>query len=192
MSVSNPAPHPALFDGDDRLFIENVAGAGTYLEYGMGESTLWVLANTDAVVYAVDTSAHWVGQVCARAADPSRLHARWIDLGPLGDWGTPVTFARRHHFRDYVEGFWRDGVGPDFVLIDGRFRVACFLHSLLSAAPGTRILFDDYAGRPWYHAIEEFVVPAVKGRRQALFVVPERFDRAEAEKAREHFLYVRE
>jgi hypothetical protein len=48
-----------------------------------------------------------------------------------------------------VHSPWRRGaVKPDLVLIDGRFRLACFLHPLLAAAPGTPILFDDYTNRP--------------------------------------------
>jgi hypothetical protein len=43
-------------------------------------------------------------------------------------------------------------------LIDGRFRVACVLESLLHLGPNTtcNILVDDYAGRPHYKSIEEF------------------------------------
>lgn len=181
-----------LFDGDDLLFKRYVAGARSYAEYGMGASTLWVLANTTATVHAVDTSRDWVESVRSRARQPDRLQADWIDVGPLGDWGMPLTYARRHHFRDYVEAVWRAPADPEVVLVDGRFRVCCFLHSLLSASAGTRILFDDYHGRPWYKVVEEFVRPAERCGRQAVFVVPEVFDRDAVREAREQFLYVRE
>jgi len=42
------------------------------------------------------------------------------------------------------------------VSVDGRFRVASFLFSLLSARTGTTILFDDYMDRPNYFVVEEF------------------------------------
>jgi hypothetical protein len=38
-------------------------------------------------------------------------------------------------------------VKPDLVLINSRFRLACFMHSLLAADPGTPLLFDDYTNR---------------------------------------------
>lgn len=41
-------------------------------------------------------------------------------------------------------------------MIDGRFRVACFLYSLLCAETGTVILFDDYSLRFRYHLVEDF------------------------------------
>lgn len=45
------------------------------------------------------------------------------------------------------------------VLVVGRFRVACFVYSLLCAQTRTIILFDDYANREHYHAVEEFSRP---------------------------------
>jgi hypothetical protein len=187
---SNSDSGASLFDGNGQLFARTLADATVYAEYGMGASTLWALANTRAVVHAVDTSAKWVEEVQSKAADRARLHATWIDLGKLGNWGWPQTYANRHRFPHYIEAVWNKGVRPDVVLIDGRFRVCCFLHSLLSAAPGTRIIFDDYSDRPWYHVVEEFVAPAERRGRQALFVVPKTFDRKSASQARNHFLYV--
>lgn len=63
------------------------------------------------------------------------------------------------------------------MLVDGRFRVACFLASLLSATPGTLIIRDDYAGRRGKYAIAESHAPlrAMLGRA-ALFEVPEQVD----------------
>jgi hypothetical protein len=45
---------------------------------------------------------------------------------------------------------------PDLILVDGRFRVACFLYSLLCAETNTTILFDDYTERPEYFIVEKF------------------------------------
>ena len=56
------------------------------------------------------------------------------------------------------------GLAPDLVLVDGRFRAACFLASLLFARPGAVILFDDYVDRPFYHTVEAFGTPALHGR----------------------------
>lgn len=187
---SNLENDPALFDGEGKLFVRSLAGASVYAEYGMGASTLWVLANTPAVVHAVDSSRQWVDDVVKQAPDRSRIHATWIDLGQLGDWGWPQTYAQRHRFPHYIQAVWGGNAKPEVVLIDGRFRVCSFLHSLLTADAGTPIIFDDYAGRPWYHVIEEFVKPTERHGRQALFVVPKSFDRKAAAEARNHFLYV--
>ena len=40
--------------------------------------------------------------------------------------------------------FFENKLVPDLILIDGRFRVCCFLSSLKYGNVGTKILFDDY------------------------------------------------
>ena len=161
-----------LFEGDDGLFTEAIAGAEVYAEYGCGQSTRWVLEHTAATVYAVDTSEDWVAHV--RQSDPTgeRLHVHWVDVGPLGSWGTPTGFTKRENFAAYTDWAWDQGVSPDVVLVDGRFRVASFLTSLRRAEPGTTILFDDYRDRPQYHLVEEFVPVADRCGRQVRFEVP--------------------
>lgn len=62
---------------------------------------------------------------------------------------------------------------PDLILIDGRFRPACFIQCLLHVKPGTRILFDDYVDRPNYHLVEEFAKPIAYYGNLAEFCVPE-------------------
>jgi len=58
------------------------------------------------------------------------------------------------------------------VLIDGRFRVACFLCTVMHTSPDTVIIFDDYADRPPDHVVEEVIAPVEVNERQAEFVSP--------------------
>lgn len=161
-----------LFGGDMALFVREVAEADVYAEYGCGQSTLWVLEQTGADSLSVDSNPDWVRHVGERAAAPDRLDLHWADLGPVGDWGWPRSYAKRANFADYTDWLWQQDKMPDTVLIDGRFRVCCFLTTLKYAAAGTTILFDDYAERGHYHIVEEFLAPAERCGRQALFVVP--------------------
>ena len=164
-----------LFDGDDGLFKSILPSVKNYFEYGCGKSTEYVYKNTTANIYAVDTSKEWVGKVRNIANDNQvqRLHVNWVDVGELGDWGTPVSFAKRANFIQYANSPWNSGVAPDLILIDGRFRVYCFLTSVYNAPLGTKILFDDYMNRPEYHVAEEFLDIREICGRQALFVVNE-------------------
>jgi hypothetical protein len=181
-----------LFSGDDEMFKRLASQSKRYGEYGMGASTLWVLANTQAEVVAVDTAQQWVENVKAnaKASDQARLNAKWIDVGDVGMAGRPKSFAKRSSFEDYVTSIWKSASDMDLILVDGRFRVCCFLQSLLSAAPGTRILFDDYTKRPHYHLVEEFVRRDQECGRQCLFTVPEQLDRDAITALRDRFLYV--
>ncbi|MAO75600.1 MAG: hypothetical protein CL699_04770, partial [Chloroflexi bacterium] len=95
-----------------------------------------------------------------------------------------------HHFDIYTSSIWNRAEKPDVVLIDGRFRVACFLKSLLHAPPNTVILFDDYINRPHYHVVEEFLTPDQTCGRQASFIVPQNINKEKIEEMYNQFLIV--
>ena len=96
-----------------------------------------------------------------------------INLGPTISYGYPKTYEKRKQFTLYCNSIWNhQGLIPEIVLIDGRFRVACFLTCLLKAKHGTKLIFDDYVSNPHYHIVEEFLKPKEYCGRQALFIVP--------------------
>lgn len=43
----------------------------------------------------------------------------------------------------------------DFCLVDGRFRVACFLHSLLHCRADMLLAIHDFENRKRYHVLRE-------------------------------------
>jgi hypothetical protein len=157
-----------MFDGDDKLFVSLLPKVRTYIEYGCGQSTVFVAQNTNAVIYSVDTSQVWSTNT-KQQIHRSNVNIHWIDVGPIGDWGYPLSFQYRSQFRLYCEWPWQQTTLADLVLIDGRFRVACFLSVLKHAAEGTKIIIDDYNNRPMYHVAEEFLPKLDTHGRQALF-----------------------
>lgn len=188
MEITEPM---VLFDGDDAAFRAIVRGARVYGEYGVGASTEYVYRHTGARIVAVETSRGWAAEV-ARGKDRARLQLFWADLGPVGNWGYPLTYAKRGDFASYTDAIWQLPEKPDVVLIDGRFRVACFLTSLLHGDPGLTIVFDDYAGRPHYHLVEEFLAPRAACGRQAIFERPAKVDEARLRRTIEQFRMVRD
>jgi len=162
-----------LFDGDDALFKDLIKETKTYFEYGCGKSTEFVFCHTAAYIRAVDTSQQWVHktQSLAKKGQDDRLSITWIDVGEVGDWGRPTSFSKRQNFRKYADHLWLGNNEPDLVLIDGRFRVLCFLTTAKHAPVGTKILFDDYVNRPFYHVAEEYLNRLDVCGRQALFEV---------------------
>ena len=162
-----------LFDGDDTLFKELIKNTEIYFEYGCGKSTEFVYKYTKASIHAVDTSIDWVNRLkrLAVGEDSERVNLNWIDVGKVGEWGVPISFERRENFKVYAELMWQKQIAPDLVLIDGRFRVFCFLTSVNLAPVGTKILFDDYTNRPFFHVAEEFCEKIETCGRQALFEV---------------------
>ena len=159
-----------LFDGDDKLFKKLIKDANVYFEYGCGKSTNYVLNFSKAKIFSVDTSELWLKRVNSNSDNP-RLNLKWVDVGNIGNWGYPTSFRMRKNFPIYANWFWNKDEKPDLVLIDGRFRIFCFLTSILHANVGTKILFDDYINRPFYHVVEEFCSIVDTCGRQALFEV---------------------
>lgn len=161
-----------IFEGNDEKFKELVESCLVYGEYGCGLSTQWVAKGTSAYIYSVDSSSKWIETVKHKVGVRDGLFMRHVNLGELGHWGRPLSYAKRDNFSEYTDWLWQQDRKPDVILIDGRFRVACFLTSLLHAEPNAKIVFDDYLHRPEYYIVEEFADKPEFSGRQAIFVVP--------------------
>lgn len=164
------------FDGKGQLWVALIPHTERYAEWGTGESTAFALRETTCRVRAVDTSSEWLEQTLEPWGSDSRIEQQHVDLGPLLGWGRPASYRFRDRIDDYLSGPFGGGFNPDLVLVDGRFRVACFLSALLHAAAGTLIIFDDYRNREHYHIVEEVLEPIAISGRQAVFVRPETID----------------
>lgn len=172
---------------DFALFRAELAHSNTYAEYGIGASTVFACGYENLAIRAVETDPDWVDAVGEIVGDRAQIiHA---DLGPVSGLGRPLSYDRATHFKDYTYGIFSKGFSPDLILIDGRFRVACFLASLLEASVGTRIILDDYQ-RARYQVVEEIVSPVDRTSRQALFVKPSTLDVEKARSLFEKFEFV--
>ena len=163
-----------LFDGDDGLFKNLIKDVKIYFEYGCGKSTQFIYCNSNCKIFAVDTSKFWIEKVSniSSLGKPERLNLKWINVGDIEDWGYPISFKMRDNFNLYANWFWKKNECPDLVLIDGRFRVLCFLTTIKHAPIGTKIIFDDYTNRPNYHFVEKYLSRVKECGRQCMFVVP--------------------
>jgi hypothetical protein len=170
------------------FFRQSLNSADCYLEFGCGGSTVYACNEAKVrTVISVDTDPMWVEHVkkecpSERSArqDETTLHLLHVDLGPVENWGTPKDNNRARDFWKYSTSPWemaaRENAVPDVVLIDGRFRVACFLYSLLAARKGTLIIFDDYLDRPEYFVAEKYCQLEGKAGRMGFFFVSKNFD----------------
>lgn len=154
-SVVEAEPH---FDPIGRSFFENrLRNTSSYLEYGSGGSTL-LAARLAASVVSVESDRVFADAVRRAVNSPGRKFSANVDvihanIGLTEEWGYPVfttpTRRRVHAWQRYVVAPWarHPGFSPDTVLVDGRFRVACALETLLRCGPDTCILVDDYTDR---------------------------------------------
>ena len=157
-------------------FIELVREARCYLEYGTGGTTISARRAGLKTLVAVESDPQWLEAVRRKLDEgggTEGCHLMHVDIGPTGDWGYPTTDAYWKRYANYPLDVWNyckeSGLAPDVILIDGRFRVACFLATLLFAPPGSSVLFDDYLDRPHYHIVEKFVCPYQTHDRLAEF-----------------------
>ena len=178
-----------LYHGDDTIFKENIINASVYGEYGCGSSTIYASNNSSAEIISVDTSEEWINKVRSAIRRENKFNIEFINVGRTSEWGYPITYSNRKEFIKYIKFIWEQSKLPDLILIDGRFRVACFLYSLMKAKKGTRIIFDDY-NRKEYHVIEEYIKPIKIEKDQALFIVPEIINTIEIKSEFEKFIYV--
>jgi hypothetical protein len=156
------------------LFHECLAQSQVYLEYGCGGSTVQAAAAGTRSIFSVDTDLSWLEQgVQVLRGMRSSAVLIHCNLGPVLEWGFPAGTQNIKEFHTYAALPWAAAQSarqvPDLVLVDGRFRVASLLYSLACAQAGTTILFDDYADRPHYHAVEQFCQPTAFAGRMARF-----------------------
>ena len=167
---------PHFDEYSTQYFRDQLRKARNYLEYGSGGST--ILANQMVTnLVSVDSDASFLADVRRKLSETDRramaklIH---VNIGLTVDWGMPVftkpTPRRVRRWEEYAKAPWRYfrtiGQQPDLILVDGRFRVACVLESLLCLSPlsETKILLDDYIDRPEYSVIEQFADVEMVGR----------------------------
>lgn len=159
-------------------FEELLQQSRLYMEYGSGGSTV-LAAHLGKSFVSVESDLIFSRTVTARigaAKNSGDIVA--VNIGVTGAWGAPLFTKpngdRLQLWKQYITAPWSRlpaGVTPDLVLIDGRFRIACTLFSLmqLHGRKDATILFDDYGDRRNYHVVEEFARLEEMAGRMAVF-----------------------
>lgn len=161
------------------LVRETYAKARVILEYGSGGSTVLASEMPDKTVFSVESDKRWARNLQSyldQAGTNSPVHLHHTSIGNTGKWGRPVDHSGFRRYHRYPLEIWDrpDFTAPDTVLIDGRFREACFYAVMLHCTRKTVVLFDDYGSRPRYHAVERFAEPVEIRGRMAKFVLSKR------------------
>ena len=164
LALAQPFP-PRMHPDELRRFLELLAGARRYLEFGMGGSTVLAAAHPLERIWCVDTSRDWIEKCGShpsvrKAIAQGRMTLRHIDIGPTREWGRPADKDHMQRWPEYYLAIWRD-IAPgtlDFVFVDGRWRVECILQALLRVSSECMLGLHDFSDeRPRYKTILEFV-----------------------------------
>lgn len=175
MTVSAPTRPVLTLPAEEAAAVTAAyAAAGVILEYGSGGSTVLAAEQPGKVIFSVESDAKWLADMQAWFAmtpPASTLHLHYGDIGPTKAWGHPRDAASFRKWPKYPISVWDlpEFLHPDLVLIDGRFRAACFLTCLFRSTQPMTVLWDDYSDRPIYHQVESLVKPVAMIGRMARF-----------------------
>ena len=138
---------------------DQIAQSPVYLEYGAGGSTVEASRTVEHVV-SVETDPVYLAKVADAVSangGPGCFHPVAVDIGRTAKWGRPMvalpTPSRRILWQTYSEAPWTymetAGLIPNFVVVDGRFRVASILETFLRCGSGTNctVMLDDFQKR---------------------------------------------
>ena|SRR5579859_1023990 len=153
MEIAMTPPEVALL----KAFLKQTS---TYVEFGTGGSTYLAASTVGTSVVSLDSSEAWLGQVaecCIK--DELKIQPKLIfaDIGPTGDWGRPTDPKKQHLWPNYYNKMWLEPASQnaDLYLIDGRFRVSCFMAALTHCRDDSVVLVHDFTSRPEYHIVRE-------------------------------------
>ncbi len=183
------SPRPFFYsfvmtEGERKLFDTTVAGAKVYLEFGMGGSTFRVLLRSKAKVYSIDSSLEWIDVIrqyyLIRSTEGKRLELIHVDIGNTREWGLPDGESSYELFPSYSSSIFDhvDSSAIDTVLVDGRFRVACTLMTILecSGNDDLKIMIHDFWRRKKYHIVLEYLDVVTKVDNLGVFKVKDDVD----------------
>lgn len=149
------------------FFRERLKRSKIYLEYGSGGSTVLASALVEVLV-SVESDGRFL-EVVKKSLDDNPQQRRallHVDIGLTESFGRPVfrrqTPKRLERWAQYAQAPWdwmeSEGLKPDLVLVDGRFRVACALETLYRHPDpgGCEVVLDDYRSRLHYRDLETF------------------------------------
>lgn len=162
-----------------RIFLKNQNDGMNIIEYGTGGSSFLFTENPKNLLVAAETDICWLHRLIAATKQIRRFNIlpAYMNIGPTKEWGMPQNTNSHSHLYPsavkYPTNMCRTlGITPDFIFIDGRFRVACFLEAYILVPEGTPIMIDDYFNRSEYHICEQLVPVHSRINRAALFIKP--------------------
>ncbi|MFI3120755.1 MAG: glycosyltransferase family 2 protein [Methylococcaceae bacterium] len=177
-NLQNIPSRPCMEQAGILLLEAQLKKTAVFLEYGAGGSTVFAAELGVKNIHSVESDKAFLDAVQMKVSScypATKVHGHFVNIGKTKEWGHPVNANQAQRWPLYCTAPWRTLMEkdqlPDLILIDGRFRVACFLASVLLAKTGTVILFDDYKDRPHYHVVEKHLRPSKTVGRMAEFIV---------------------
>ena len=149
---------PSLSKNDKLMFYKYLDNSKNYFEYGSGGSTYQAsIRNNIIKIYSVESDKEWYNILQNKIKSNNFIYFyNEMNTRP-NNWGYPgknSTLEQHKNYSNFMINLTKDEQKSiDFILIDGRFRVACCLKCFDIINSDCLIAFDDFLDRPHYHVV---------------------------------------
>ena len=145
---------PHMAPKDLQMFYKYLNAAQHYFEYGAGGSTFQAsIRPSIQTIYSVESDLNWHNRIKTLIGDKPHIRHIYCEMKATGsNWGNPGNGSTLEDWNKYSGAIIGNTIF-DFILIDGRFRVACCLKCFETIGTDTLIAFDDFLDRPQYHVV---------------------------------------
>ena len=143
------------------MFYNYLDKAHVYFEYGCGGSTYQAsLRDNITKIYSVESDKEWQDKLKQSIQKQNVIYIfNDMDTQP-NTWGHPGKRSSLDQRKNYSNQLSRlskeERNAIDFLLIDGRFRVACCLKAYSLLQKECVIAFDDFLPRKQYHVVLDY------------------------------------
>jgi hypothetical protein len=152
---------PSFAKDDKLMFYKYLDNSKIYFEYGSGGSTYQAsIRNNIIKIYSVESDKEWYNILKQNIKSNNFTYFyNEMDTQPK-TWGSPgpnSTHTQHINYSNYIRNLSEEEQkNIDFILIDGRFRVACCLKCFDIINSDCFIAFDDFLDRPQYHIVLDY------------------------------------
>ena len=165
------------------FFEKNLNKSKFYYEFGSGSSTLKA-DYLDTRFVSVELDKSFFNYIQKKL---TKKNIKYISIGPVGEFSYPLFKNKKKIFNyiNSIEFFFKNMDYPDFILVDGRFRVACCLNLLRfldKEQLDIIVLIDDFKNRDHYKILYEYFSIKLIGRMALLKSSKKKFDQVVFEK----------
>ena len=148
--------NPHMKHNDMLMFYRHIGKSKSYFEYGSGGSTYQAsMRENNERIVSIESDFEWHTKLKSIVKSPA-VQFVYCDINTSGEYSGAI---RKYGDKEV-----------DFVLIDGRFRVACCLKCFDVISDACLIAFDDFLDNPKYCIVLNFyeIVERTKDKRMAI------------------------
>ena len=149
---------PYLANNDKEMFYKYLNNSNVYFEFGSGGSTYQAsIRDNIKKIYTVESDIIWFNKIKNILTNKNitfifnDINAQPNNFGRPGPQATNLQKINYSNHMLYLSEKEQQEI--DFILIDGRFRVACCLKCFDIIKNDCLIAFDDFLNRPQYHIV---------------------------------------